>query len=123
MPSQNTLPADGQLSGETENKDTQDEATGEPNEEKVNSEAAPEEAGEGVEGTAVDSQQKPGFANGFGFNGMNVPNMPFAGGDFSQMSQMQMMMAMQNGMAPNGFGFNMMGQSCPTPNHPSKMAS
>jgi len=33
-----------------------------------------------------------------------------AGGDFNQMQQMQMMMAMQNGMAPNAFGaFPMMG--------------
>lgn len=63
----------------------------------------------------MDNQQKPGFPNGFGFNGMNgqLPNMAFAGGDFSQMNQMQMMMAMQNGMAPNGFGFNMMGELMP----------
>lgn len=36
------------------------------------------------------------------------PNMNFGNGDFNQM---QMMMAMQNGMGPNGFGgFPMMGK-------------
>lgn len=97
--------------------------TGEPTEDKVDAEAAPEEEGEGTQGTTVDNQQKPGFSNGFGFNGMNVPNMPFPGGDFSQMNQMQMMMAMQNGMAPNGFGFNMMGKLCPTSYYQDKQTS
>ena len=40
----------------------------------------------------------------------NYPNMAF-GGD---MDQMQMMMAMQNGMMPNAFaGYPMIGLSCP----------
>lgn len=39
-----------------------------------------------------------------------LPGMAF-GGDMNQMQQMQMMMAMQNGMAPGGFGaFPMMGK-------------
>lgn len=60
----------------------------------------------------MNNEQKPGFPGEFGFDGMNgqLPNMPFGGGDFSQMSQMQMMLAMQNGMAPNGFTFPMMGE-------------
>ncbi|KAL3419253.1 pre-mRNA-splicing factor 38B [Phlyctema vagabunda] len=60
---------------------------------------------------ATGLQGVQGFGTGFGFDptaagGFN--NMAFgAGGDFNQM---QMMMAMQNGMAPNNFGnFPMMG--------------
>lgn len=41
--------------------------------------------------------------------------MPFGGGDFSQVNPMQMMMAMQNGMAPNGLGFPMMGKGSLVP--------
>ena len=52
-----------------------------------------------------------GFGAGFGFDassGMGMPGMGF-GGD---MNQMQMMLAMQNGMSPAGFGnFPMMGES------------
>jgi len=48
--------------------------------------------------------QTPGFgAAGFGFDPTaagGFPGMGFTG----DMSQMQMMMAMQNGMAPGGFG-------------------
>lgn len=54
--------------------------------------------------------QTPGFGTGFGFDASaagGFPGMPF-GGDFNQM---QMMMAMQNGMGgAGGFGnFPMMG--------------
>jgi hypothetical protein len=61
--------------------------------------------------TAEDQgiSQTSGFGAGFGFDPSATsayPNMPF-GGDFSQM---QMMMAMQNGMNPAAFGnFPMMG--------------
>ena len=53
-----------------------------------------------------------GIGNGFGFDAMTTggfPNMGMNGaGDFNQM---QMMMAMQTGMGPNGFGsFPMMGK-------------
>lgn len=58
-----------------------------------------------------EKQLEPGFptgAAGFGAANGAFPNMPFgATGGFDQM---QMMMAMQNGMAPNGFGFPMMGR-------------
>lgn len=52
------------------------------------------------------------FSNGFGFDAMaagGFPNMVMNGtGDFNQI---QMMMAMQNGMTPNSFGsFPMMGK-------------
>jgi hypothetical protein len=54
--------------------------------------------------------QNPGFGMGFGFDATGgFPNMGMMaqGGDFNQM---HMMMAMQNGMAPNSFGnFPMMG--------------
>lgn len=83
-----------------------------PNEENGDAEAAGEEANDGDENDNMEHQQKSSFPNSFGFGGMNgqFPNMNFGGGDFNQMNQMQMMMAMQNGMAPNGFGFNMMGK-------------
>lgn len=99
---------------EAEIDEQQLEVRDEQNEEKGDAEAAPEEANEGGENDNEDNQQKPAFPNAFGFNGMNgqFPNMNFGGGggDFNQMNQMQMMMAMQNGMAPNGFGFSMMGK-------------
>lgn len=54
--------------------------------------------------------QTPGFGAGFGFDPSAAgafPGMGF-GGDFNQM---QMMMAMQNGMGPGGFNnFPMMGK-------------
>jgi hypothetical protein len=57
--------------------------------------------------------QAPGFGAGFGFDlsaAGGFPNMGM-GGDFNQM---QMMMTMQNGMAPNAFGaFPMMGMFLP----------
>lgn len=56
-----------------------------------------------------------GFGPGFGFDFSTAggfPAMGFAGGDMNQMQQMQMMMAMQNGMAPTAFNsFPMMGMS------------
>lgn len=62
-------------------------------------------AGQGV-------SQTPGFGN-FGFDPSVAGGFPAMGmgGDFNQM---QMMMAMQNGMAPNAFGtFPMMGMFSP----------
>ena len=60
--------------------------------------------------------QTPGFGASFGFDPSAAgafPGMPF-GGDFNQM---QMMMAMQNGMGPGGFGnFPMMGMYFSTAN-------
>lgn len=56
-----------------------------------------------------DVSQTPGFGAGFGFDANTAGGFPGMGmgGDFNQM---QMMMAMQNGMRPNGFGsFPMMG--------------
>ena len=59
----------------------------------------------------LDISQTPGFGPGFGFDPTaaagGFPAMGF-GGD---MSQMQMMMAMQNGMGAGNFGnFPMMGK-------------
>jgi hypothetical protein len=68
---------------------------------------------DGMDLAAVPNMsQTPGFGMGFGFDATaagGFPNMAMMGqgGDFNQM---QMMMAMQNGMAPNAFGgFPMMG--------------
>lgn len=99
---------------EAENQDKQVEAGGEPNDGEGDAEAAPEESADGGENGTVENQQKS-FPNAFAFGGMNgqfpnMNNMNFGGGDLTQMTQMQMMMAMQNGMAPNGFGFPMMGK-------------
>jgi len=59
------------------------------------------EDGEGT--TQMSSNLNPSFGLGNG----GFPNMNFGGAD---MNQMQMMMAMQNGMMPSGFGgFSMMG--------------
>lgn len=103
-------PSGEQVLGETENQDNQAVATKESNAESGDAEAAAEGTNEGGEDNTVDNQQKPSFPNAFGFGAMNgqFPNMNFGNGDFNQM---QMMMAMQNGMAPNGFGFPMMGKS------------
>jgi hypothetical protein len=55
------------------------------------------------------ASQTPAFAAGFGLDGSAAAGLPGAGFG-SDMSQMQMMMAMQNGMAPSAFGaFPMMG--------------
>lgn len=96
------------MSGEVESpEDVKTEEQNEPNEDKGDAEAAPEEA-DGDEDNKDNGQQNPSFPNGLGFGGINgsFPNMNF-GGDFNQM---QMMMAMQNGMAPNFGGFPMMGK-------------
>jgi hypothetical protein len=57
---------------------------------------------------AEGASQTPAFGAGFGFDANAAGGFPGVfGGD---MNQMQMMMAMQNGMAPNAFGnFPMMG--------------
>lgn len=103
------------MSGEVEHQDKQVEAGGEPNDGEGDAETAPEDQTDGGENSTLDNQQKTSFPNAFGFGGMNgqfpnMNNMNFGGGDLNQMNQMQMMMAMQNGMAPNGFGFPMMGK-------------
>jgi hypothetical protein len=61
-------------------------------------------------GGQQDGQQGAVFAGGVGFDSANgqFSNMNFGGGDFNQM---QMMMAMKNGIPPNAFGaFPMMGK-------------
>lgn len=100
------------MPGEAENQEKQVDGGNEPNEETGDAETAPEELNDGGETSTMEDQQKSSFPNSFGYGGMSgqFPNMNFGGGDFSQMNQMQMMMAMQNGMAPNGFGFPMMGK-------------
>lgn len=102
-------PSGEQVSGEAENlEDNQMEEQNELNEDKADAEAGPEDA-DGAENNEDNSQQNSSFPNGLGFGGgMNgsFPNMNF-GGDFNQM---QMMMAMQNGMAPNFGAFPMMGK-------------
>lgn len=79
----------------------------ESNEDNGDAEAAPE--GPNGDEDNKNNQQNPALPNGLGFGGMNgsFPNMNF-GGDFNQM---QMMMAMQNGMAPNFGAFPIMGKS------------
>jgi hypothetical protein len=63
-------------------------------------------------GDDAENDGKQDFGGNMAFNGQGgqFPNMNFAGsGDFNQM---QMMMAMQNGMQPNAFGgFPLMGTS------------
>lgn len=87
----------------------------EPTDADVNK--AEDTSAENGEGKKEDAQaagqgvsQTPGFGAGFGFDPSAAgafPGMGF-GGDFNQM---QMMMAMQNGMAPGVFGnFPMMGK-------------
>lgn len=112
-PLQNELSGE-QVPGEAENpEDHQAEEQNESNEDKGDEEAAPGEA-DGDENNKDNSQQNPSFPNGLGFGGgMNgsFPNMNF-GGDYNQM---QMMMAMQNGMAPNFGAFPMMGKQIVSP--------
>jgi hypothetical protein len=76
------------------NQDTEANGEGDDNQEQ--------QEGDDEDG---DDQEKPESESMDG----NVPNGGFSGsGDFNQM---QMMMAMQNGMAPNSFGgFPMMGK-------------
>ena len=59
---------------------------------------------------AEEALQTPAFGAGFGFDGNVAAGFPGGMAFGGDMSQMQMMMAMQNGMAPNAFGnFPMMG--------------
>ena len=59
---------------------------------------------------AEEASQTPAFGAGFGFDGNVAAGFPGGMGFGGDMSQMQMIMAMQNGMAPNAFGnFPMMG--------------
>jgi hypothetical protein len=56
--------------------------------------------------------QPLGFGMGYGFDGTAAAGFPNMGlmGQGADFNQMQMMMSMQNGMAPNAFGaFPMMG--------------
>ncbi|CEI68641.1 hypothetical protein FVEN_g7908 [Fusarium venenatum] len=78
---------------------TKQDVTGEPNGEDEG-----DENQQGGDGEDEEDQEKPESESTNG----NFPNSSFSGsGDFNQM---QMMMAMQNGMAPNSFGsFPMMG--------------
>lgn len=56
----------------------------------------------------------PSFGAGFGFDGNTAAGFAGGMGFGGDMSQMQMMMAMQNGMGPNAFGnFPMMGMCLP----------
>lgn len=90
-----------EASGELVKADTADQ----PGEETQAVEVAAKDETEGGETPAT-----PAFPAAAGFNTMNpaFQGMNFAGG----FDQMQMMMAMQNGMAPGGFGnYNMMGES------------
>lgn len=105
------VPSDDQAMGDNENQEKRVENRDGMNEENGDTDVAVEETNDGDENDNMD-QQKSSFPNSFGFGGMNgqFPNMNFGGGDFNQMNQMQMMMAMQNGMAPNSFGFPMMGK-------------
>ncbi|ROW14373.1 hypothetical protein VPNG_03893 [Cytospora leucostoma] len=99
-------PTGEQVSGEAEYpEDKQVEAQDESIEDNGDAEATPE--GPDGDEDNKNNQQNPALPNGLGFGGMNgsFPNMNF-GGDFNQM---QMMMAMQNGMAPNFGAFPMMG--------------
>lgn len=82
------------------------EAQGESNEDDGDAEATLE--GPNGDEDTKKNPQNPSLPNGLGFGGMNgsFPNMNF-GGD---LNQMQMMMAMQNGMAPNFGAFPMMGK-------------
>lgn len=86
---------------------------------KDDAEEPDQEAGEGAadaETEAVDEDAKAQaeFGGNYPYGAANgaFPNMGFAGaGDFNQM---QMMLAMQNGMPPGAFGgFPMMGSSSP----------
>jgi hypothetical protein len=89
-----------ELSGELIKADTADQ----PGEETEEVEVVAKEETEGGENPANHA-----FPAAAGFSAMNpaFQSMNFAGG----FDQMQMMMAMQSGMAPGGFGnFNMMGE-------------
>ncbi|KAK7736251.1 hypothetical protein SLS53_007086 [Cytospora paraplurivora] len=110
-------PTGEQVSGEAEYpEDKHVEAQDESIEDNGDAEAIPE--GPDGDEDNKNNQQNPALPNGLGFGGMNgsFPNMNF-GGDFNQM---QMMMAMQNGMAPNFGAFPMMGKSSTNFEHVDK---
>lgn len=70
------------------------------------------EGDDGADQTGNDQEQ---YGASDAANGGFQQNMMFPGGDFNQM---QMMMAMQNGMGPNSFGgFPMMGKAPHCPFH------
>lgn len=98
----------GQEQQATEAEKTGDEATKADEGEEEAQQGNQRSNAQGGEGaTAMSNSFNPSFGLG-GMNG-SFPNMNFGGGD---MNQMQMMMAMQNGMMPPGFGgFQMMGKS------------
>lgn len=86
---------------------------------KDDAEEPDQEAGEGAgdaetETADEDAKAQAEFGGNYPYGASNgaFPNMGFAGaGDFNQM---QMMLAMQNGMPPGAFGgFPMMGSSSP----------
>ena len=57
------------------------------------------------------ASQTPAFGASFGFDSNAAAGFPGAMGFGGDISQMQMMMAMQNGMTPNAFGnFPIMGK-------------
>jgi len=70
-----------------------------------------------AEEVGIDQSTVAPGANGTSGLGMGIGSLDLPGGfpgmgfgDMNQMQQMQMMMSMQNGMAPNAFGsFPMMG--------------
>jgi hypothetical protein len=75
--------------------------------------AATEKAMEGNAG-ASGAMQVPGFGVGFPMDPSAVGGFPNMGmmGQGADFNQMQMMMAMQNGMMPNAFGGFPMGKLC-----------
>ena len=80
---------------------------------------APTQAGGGGadgDATTQDKTLQPNGYNGtFGFGPTNGGFQNMAFGDAGNFNQMQMMMAMNNGMAPNSFGaFPMMGPYFPS---------
>lgn len=108
------VPSDEQVSEEVENaEDKQVVVHQGATETEGDNEAQPKESNEDDENVTdvqPNTNANASFPGGFGFGGMNgaFPNVNYGGGD---LTQMQMMMAMQNGMAPNAFGaFPMMGK-------------
>ncbi|KAK5627703.1 hypothetical protein RRF57_003418 [Xylaria bambusicola] len=96
-----------------EEQDTEVEGTEEPGPQRRETEEIAGEGGEkddAMAETGADQSEQSGM--NFGFDPMNNNfNMNFGNGD---MTQMQMMMAMQNGMNPAAFGsFPMMGMMDP----------
>lgn len=78
-----------------------------PSAENEDQDAATDEAGNQVAAGTANGM------NGFNMQGGNNSFPGMANGMGGDMNQMQMMMAMQNGMMPGNFGFPMMGKSKP----------